>query len=137
MGGLNYLNSLGIESYSNELTREIAKTKNLPIPKHGFSDSLELNIGNKQIICNYFGPAHTIDNIVAWIPSEKILFGGCMVKELKSTSLGNIADADIKEWPKTIGKVIEKYKNAKIVIPGHGEYGGIELLKHTLELSSH
>ncbi|HEX9971116.1 MAG TPA: subclass B1 metallo-beta-lactamase, partial [bacterium] len=106
MGGLGYLHSLGIESYSNELTREIARSKNLPVPKQGFTDSLILKIADKEIICSYPGAAHTIDDIVVWIPSEKILFGGCMIKEIKSTGLGNIADADVKEWPKTIKKVI-------------------------------
>jgi metallo-beta-lactamase class B len=109
MGGLNYLNSIGIPSYANKKTIAIAKTKNLPIPQHGFVDSLVLHLGNKTVICKYYGPAHTPDNIVTWIPSESILFGGCMVKELKSESLGNIADADLTEWPKTIARVIADY----------------------------
>jgi metallo-beta-lactamase class B len=134
MGGLKYLNSIGIPSYANEKTIVIAKTKNLPIPQQGFADSLALHLGNQVVICKYYGPAHTVDNIVTWIPSERILFGGCMVKELKSETLGNVADADLTEWPKTIEKVIAGFPSAKIVIPGHGAFGGRELLKHTLEL---
>jgi len=134
MGGLNYLNSIGISSYANEKTLAIAKSKNLPIPQHGFDDSLTLQIGNQSVICKYFGPAHTTDNIVTWIPSERILFGGCMVKELKSESIGNITDANLTEWPKTIARVIAAYPSATIVIPGHGAIGGQELLKHTQDL---
>jgi len=121
MGGLNYLNSIGIPSYANEKTIAIAKTKNLPIPQHGFVDSLVLHLGNQKVISKYYGPAHTTDNIVTWIPSERILFGGCMVKELKSETLGNIADADLTEWPKTIARVIADYTSANIVIPGMGQ----------------
>jgi len=135
MGGLAYLNSLGIESYANERTRQIAKEKNLPVPLHGFTDSLTLTIGNKKIICSYLGAAHTLDNIVVWIPSESVLFAGCMAKELKSKTLGNTVDGDLKEYPVTIKKVWDKYPNAKFVIPGHGEFGGIELLQHTYDLS--
>jgi metallo-beta-lactamase class B len=134
MGGLNYLNSIGIPSYANEKTIAISKSKNLPIPQHGFVDSLVLHLGNQTVICKYYGPAHTIDNIVTWIPSERILFGGCMVKDLKSETLGNIADADLIEWPKTIARVIADYSSANIVIPGHGAFGGQELLTHTLDL---
>jgi metallo-beta-lactamase class B len=134
MGGLNYLHSIGIESYANELTREIAQSKNLPVPKHGFTDSLSLDIEGKKILCRFYGAAHSLDNIVVWIPSEKILFGGCMVKELNSTGMGNTVDGDLKEWPKTIKKVLRDYPDAKIVIPGHGQFGGTELLKHTLDL---
>ena len=134
MGGLNYLTSIGIPSYANEKTITIAKSKNLPIPQHSFVDSLTLHLGNQIVICKYYGPAHTVDNIVTWIPSERILFGGCMVKELKSETLGNIADADLTEWPKTIARVIAYYTSADIIIPGHGAFGGQELLKHTLDL---
>ncbi len=35
----------------------------------------------------------------------------------------------------TIGKVIARFPTAKIVIPGHGQVGGMELLCHTKELS--
>ena len=134
MGGLNYLNNIGIPTYANEKTIAIAKSKDLPIPQYGFTDSLVLRLGSQKIICKYFGPGHTTDNIVTWIPSERILFGGCMVKELKSESLGNIADANLAEWPKTMSKVIAAYTSADIVIPGHGAFGGPELLTHTLEL---
>jgi len=87
-----------------------------------------------EIDCYYFGGGHTTDNIVVWIPSEKILFAGCMVKEMSSKTLGNLADADVNEWPSTIDKVIDKFPSAKIVIPGHGKFGGKELLIHMQEL---
>jgi len=134
MGGIRYLQRRGIDSYAYELTRKIAKTKKLPVPTHGFSDSLDLQLGGERILCKYYGAAHTLDNIVVWIPSEKILFAGCMAKELKATGLGNTVDGNIQKWPKTIEKVLQEYHDAKIVIPGHGEYGGIDLLQHTLKL---
>jgi metallo-beta-lactamase class B len=134
MGGLNYLNNIGVESYSNELTREIAKEENLPVPKHGFTDSLSLDLEGEKILCRYYGAAHTLDNIVVWIPSEKILFAGCMVKCISSTNLGYTADGDLEQYPITIKKVLKEYPDAKIVIPGHGPFGGTELLKHTLDL---
>lgn len=134
MGGLGYLLNAGISSYANELTIQIAKSKNLPVPKQGFIDSLILKLNDKAIKCCYLGAGHTTDNIVVWIPSEQILFGGCMVKDLNAKGLGNTADADLKEWPTTISKAIHKFQNARFVIPGHGQVGGIELLTHTREL---
>lgn len=134
MGGLKYIHSLGIPSYANERTRTIAESKKLPVPQSGFTDSLVLHLGDRIVFCKYYGPAHTSDNIVAWIPSEQILFGGCMVKEVKSKTLGNIEDADLAAWPGTIGRVIAAFPSARVVIPGHGAAGGTELLTHTLEL---
>jgi metallo-beta-lactamase class B len=134
MGGLAYLKSKGIHSYANQMTIDIAKQKDLPVPEFGFSTFLLLKIGNENIICKYHGAGHSSDNIVVYIPSEKILFGGCMVKEMAATGKGNLSDADLQAWPNTIKSVKENYPDAKIVIPGHGAYGGPELLDHTLEV---
>jgi metallo-beta-lactamase class B len=134
MGGLKYLQSQKVKSYANQKTIGIARSKNLPVPDHGFKDSLQLQLGDKLIKCYYLGAAHTLDNIVAWIPSESILFAGCMVKSLDSKDLGNTADGDLTAYPQTINKLIDKFPMAKIVIPGHGQFGGIELIRHTKEL---
>lgn len=135
MGGLKYIQSQKIESYAKDLTIEIAKSKNKPVPAVGFKDSLQLNLGNKTINCYYLGAAHSLDNIAVWIPSENILFAGCMIRSAKSNDLGNTEDGDLKSYPETIVKLSKKFSHAKIVIPGHGEYGGPELIKHTQKLS--
>lgn len=134
MGGLGYLQSQGIASYANQKTIDMAKSKGLPVPAHGFKDSLTLKLNDKPVCCYYLGGGHTPDNIVVWIPAENILFAGCMCKELAATNLGNLADSDVKAWPATMNKVIVKFPTAKIVIPGHGQVGGTALLQHTSEL---
>jgi len=135
MGGLAYLKEMGVKSYANELTRTIARSKNLPVPDYGFTDSLQLQLGGKPIQCYFPGAAHSTDNIVVWIPSEKILFPGCMVKSIESTNLGNTADGDSQAYPATIDFLLSKFSEAKIVIPGHGQFGGFELITHTKYLS--
>lgn len=75
-----------------------------------------------------------MDNIIVWIPSEKVLFPGCLVKGVNAKGLGNTVDGDLKAYPSTIEKVLHKFPDAKIVIPGHGTVGGIELIRHTKEL---
>ena len=59
-----------------------------------------------------------------------------MCKSLNSENLGNIADGDLSEYPKTIDKVINRFKSAKVVIPGHGQIGGLDLLLHTKYLTT-
>ncbi len=135
MGGLGYIKDQKIETYANQMTIDIAKSKNLPVPDHGFKDSLQLHLGDKIIKCFYLGAAHSLDNIVVWIPSERILFAGCMIKSLNSRNLGNTTDGDLIAYPVTIDKLINNFKDAKIVIPGHGQFGGLDLLEHTRELT--
>ena len=39
IGGLGYLQDQEIESYANQMTIDLAGSKNLPVPDHGFKDS--------------------------------------------------------------------------------------------------
>jgi metallo-beta-lactamase class B len=135
MAGLDYLHSQGIPSYANQLTIDIARSNHLPEPQNGFTDSLNLKLGDRDIWLYYFGAAHSLDNIVVWLPSEKVLFPGCMIKAMGSVNLGNTADGDVKDYPATISKVKARFPGAVVVIPGHGNCGGTGLVEHTLELS--
>jgi metallo-beta-lactamase class B len=134
MGGLGCIKARNIKSYANQLTMDIARIKGLPVPDEGFTDSLTLRLGDKVIYCCFPGAAHTTDNIVVWVPSEKILFPGCICKSLDSRNLGNTADGDVADYPATVDLIIEKFREAAIIIPGHGSYGGQELLTHTRSL---
>jgi glyoxylase-like metal-dependent hydrolase (beta-lactamase superfamily II) len=83
----------------------------------------------------YPGPAHSRDNVVVWLPGQRVLFGTCAVRAAGTTALGNVADADVAEWPASIRRVLERYPQAEVVVPGHGEVGGVELLRHTITLA--
>lgn len=131
MGGLDCIKNCNIRSYANQLTVDIARIKGLPVPDEGFTDSLTLRLGDRVIYCWFPGAAHSMDNIVVWIPSEKILFPGCICKSIDSSNLGNTADGDVASYPGTIKRIIARFGDAAIVIPGHGSYGGPELLTHT------
>ncbi|MBN2347576.1 MAG: subclass B1 metallo-beta-lactamase [Bacteroidales bacterium] len=134
IGGLQTIHQQGIESYACELTQNIAENKGLPVPKIGFKDSLTIFLQGQPIKCMYPGAGHTLDNIIVWLPESRILFGGCLIKCLSAQGLGNIIDADITAWPETLKKIERIYPDAQIIIPGHGSWGGIELVEHTLSL---
>jgi Zn-dependent hydrolases, including glyoxylases len=136
MGGFDYLNAQGVETIYGTRTLAICTKKGLPIAKTTFADSLNLDFNGMSLLLYYPGGGHTVDNIVVWLPSVKILFGGCLVKELHSTSIGNTADADLVAWPSSIRRVMARFPNAEIIVPGHGETGGNDLFTRTLELCS-
>lgn len=134
LGGLGYLQSVGIESIANSRTIAKCKEIGLPIPSTSFNVTLTFDFNGEQINCRYFGAGHSFDNITVWIPNKKILFGGCLIKSINSKGLGNLSDAIVNDWDMTIEKLMKEYPEIKTVIPGHGDFGGIELLKHTVEL---
>lgn len=133
LGALNTFHEKGIPSYGNNTTIDFAKAKQFTIPQIGFDQQLELEVGKKKVINSFLGEGHTSDNIVCYVPSEKVLFGGCLVKSV-GAGKGNLDDANVETWPNTIKQVQSKYPDAQIVIPGHGKVGGIELLDYTIEL---
>jgi metallo-beta-lactamase class B len=134
MGGLGEILRRGIKTYSFTMTREFAARDKLPLPEHTFKGKMELGPEGYEIVAGYYGPGHTADNIVVWIPSERLLFGGCMVKTSGARNLGNVSEADVEAWPHTLRKVLEEYPGARVVVPGHGAHGGIDLITHTLDL---
>lgn len=133
LGGLKAFHDNNIASYANVKTIELAKANNLPVPQNGFNDSLILKVGNKNITAKFFGEGHTKDNIVGYFPSENIMFGGCLIKTLDA-SKGYLGDANVAAWSATVEKVKEAYADVKVVVPGHGKYGNIELLDYTINL---
>jgi len=125
-----------LKSPENKKYYDVYKNLTFVPPNHIFdiNEGLHLKIGDEDVNVFYPGPSHTIDNVVVYFPKRKILFGGCMIKSLNSKDAGYTADADMQKWPRSVEKVLAKYKDAKIVVPGHGNYGDTGLIKHTIEL---
>ena len=133
LGGLDAFHAKNIPSYAQALTLDLAAARKLPVPMHAFKKSQRFTVGNTQVEVSYSGAGHTKDNTVAYVPSARILFGGCLIKE-QGAGKGNLEDADTTEWPLTVQKVKERYPDAKLIIPGHGAVGDIKLLNYTRNL---
>ncbi len=126
-GGIAFLNSKSIPTYASQLTNQLLKKKGEEQATHSFNKN-PFWLVNKKIEVFYPGAGHTSDNVVVWMPEQKILFGGCFVKP---EGLGNLSHAVIKEWPASAEKLIARYSNATLVVPGHGKIGNASLLEKT------
>lgn len=133
LGGLKAFDEDNISSYAYLKTIELAKENNFAVPKNSFKVPLILKAGNKNIIATFFGEGHTKDNVVGYFPSENVMFGGCLIKELDA-SKGYLDDANVAAWSSTVERVKKEYPNVKIIVPGHGEYGDKKLLDYTINL---
>nr|WP_305070350.1 MULTISPECIES: subclass B1 metallo-beta-lactamase [unclassified Flagellimonas] len=133
LGGLKVFHEIGIPSYASQLTCEFAKESNEVVPQNSFQGKLSTKIGSESVKSFFLGEGHTKDNIVGYIPTEKVLFGGCLIKTL-GAGKGYIKESNLKEWPKTVQKVKSMFTDVKFVIPGHGKYGGTDLLDYTISM---
>jgi len=134
LGGLPEVHRRGIRSIGLDKTRELALAAGIEAPAKVFSDLARIKAGRRPLELFYPGPGHTVDNIVAWIADEGVLFGGCLVKAADAGTLGNIAEADLSAWPASLANLRSSYPQARIIVPGHGEPGGRELIDRTLKL---
>lgn len=134
LGGLGAAHELGARSYGHEKTAEFARRDGHPAPQNTFQDRMEVPLGENRLELRHLGAGHTVDNIVVWIPDEKILFGGCLIKSATTDHMGYVDEADLDAWPETIERVRTDYADAAWIVPGHGSPGGSDTLRRTLEL---
>jgi metallo-beta-lactamase class B VIM len=136
LGGAAPLQRRGIAVYGHPLTPALAATIKLPAPQvlAGLGQVGGVDrLGPLEIF--YPGPAHTRDNVVVWLPESRILAGGCAVRAGDATSLGNVADADVGAYASSMRRVLERYPKAEVVVPGHGDPGGVALLRNTIKVA--
>lgn len=133
LGGLKAFHDHAIPSYAYFKTIELAQENNYVVPQNSFRDSLTLKVGNQISMAKFLGEGHTKDNVVGYFPSENVMFGGCLIKELKANK-GYLGDATVAEWSNTVQKVKKAYPRVKMVVPGHGQHGTQKLLDYTIDL---
>jgi glyoxylase-like metal-dependent hydrolase (beta-lactamase superfamily II) len=132
-GGIRELARRGIPTYGNPLTIGLAIDRGMPVPRplHDLQRAPQ-RIGGVEFF--YPGAAHTIDNIVAWIPGDRVLFGGCMLKSTTEDDLGYLADAVVASWPASARRINGRYRDPRFIVPGHGTIAG-NALAHTIALA--
>jgi metallo-beta-lactamase class B len=159
LGGNAYLREQGIPIYGSDKTLELLRTRakashdsmlrelmgkaqynyykylELTAPDNIFKlkTALSLSFGEETVKIIFPGASHAPDNICVYFPGRRLLFGGCMVKSAQAKTLGNTFDANITSWKSAVEILIREFDEVT-VIPGHGTYGGTELLTHTLSL---
>lgn len=133
VGGLDAFHEKEITSYAHYRTIHLLKDSTNNLPQNGFETHFDLKVGKEILHLDYFGEGHTTDNIVAYFPKEKALFGGCLLKEMNATK-GYLGDANPEAWSATVQKLKATYPEIQIVIPGHGKRGGKELIDYTIQL---
>ncbi|MFC1853700.1 subclass B1 metallo-beta-lactamase [candidate division CSSED10-310 bacterium] len=162
LGGNGYILSQNIPIYGSDLTvtllsesktnpRDLPHWMNKPEyepyfavfektelkpPDHIFNirQGLVLKKDQETIEVYYPGPGHSPDNVVVYFYNRKLLFGGCIIRSLRSNRLGYTGTANLKEWPDSLRKVLQKFSQCKIVVPGHGEAGDNRLFGHTIAI---
>jgi metallo-beta-lactamase class B len=124
-----------VVSLAAGLTAAILQAADAPAPDRPFDDRAVINLGDRRVELLYPGPGHSPDNTTAHIADEHLLFGGCLIRAGDTDWIGNVADADLPAWPATVERLVNRYPDLAVVIPGHGRPGDAALLPHTIQLA--
>ena len=88
-----------------------------------FKDRLELYSDDLRIELIFMGPAHTTNDIVAWLPERKLLFSGDLIfnQGTPFVAMGSVSGS--LEAVKRLREL-----GAEIIVPGHGPVCGPEVM---------
>ena len=126
----------GVQVFTHPDTAGLAAKAGFPVPNTSVAALKEprsrTRVGKVELA--FPGHGHAPDNIVAYLPEEKILYAGCYVRGAGVTSLGNTEDADLQAWRDSMGWVKGTYREAETVVPGHGKGADLLLIDATARL---
>ena len=88
-----------------------------------FADALNVYVDQRRVELLFMGPAHTTNDVVAWLPEERLLFAGDLVFNggTPFVVMGSVAGSLA---------AIERLKalDADVIVPGHGPVCGADAL---------
>ena len=118
-GALNYLNSELAESRlmasRNELAPWIDAQTRLVAADEWVDSRRELVIGGVRLVLLPVGPAHTPEDLIVYLPAEKVLFAGDIVFHGRLPFVGQ---AKSSEWIKALSTLLAL--DTSVMVPGHG-----------------
>lgn len=116
---LEYLNSetarLRLEVSRQELAPWVNAQTRLVEADEWIEGDKELVVGGVRFQIRLVGPAHTPEDLVIYMPSEKVLFAGDLVFRSRIPYVGQ---ADSRHWISSLDKLLAF--DAKVIVPGHG-----------------
>lgn len=134
--GVDAAEYAGVQIFAHPDTPVLAARAGFPAPNTSVATlkapQSRTKVGSLEVA--YPGPGHAQDNLVVYVPSAKILYGGCAVRGAEVKSLGNISDANLTAWPTALKWVKVTYPEAELVVPGHGKGANLSLIDATLAL---
>jgi metallo-beta-lactamase class B len=122
-GGIEAMRAADVPVYAHPYSVGLAQAYDQPVPSpvRGLEKDA-VTIGPVELF--YPGAGHARDNITVWHAESGVLFGGCLLRATTDQGIGSVADADVAAYPATIARLIERYPQRRITVPGHGSAAG-------------
>jgi glyoxylase-like metal-dependent hydrolase (beta-lactamase superfamily II) len=116
---LEYLNSdtarLRLEVSRHDLAPWVDEKTHLVPADEWIDGPAQLVVGGVQFMLQPVGPAHTPEDLVVYLPQEKVLFAGDLVFRSRIPYVGQ---ADSGHWIKSLDTLLSF--DSTVIVPGHG-----------------
>lgn len=116
---LEYLNSdtarLRLQASRQELAPWIDASTRLVEADDWLTGPKVLTVGGVRFEISPVGPAHTPEDLVVYLPSEKVLFAGDLVFRSRVPYVGQ---ADSRHWITALDSLLKF--DTSVIVPGHG-----------------
>jgi glyoxylase-like metal-dependent hydrolase (beta-lactamase superfamily II) len=114
-----YLNSdaaqLRLVASRQELAPWVDEQTRLIEPDEWIDGDTDYKVGGVLLQVRAAGPSHTPEDLVIYLPQEKVLFAGDLVFRSRIPYVGK---ADSRHWIAALDKLLEL--GAQVIVPGHG-----------------
>jgi glyoxylase-like metal-dependent hydrolase (beta-lactamase superfamily II) len=114
-----YLNSetaqLRLQASRVELAPWIDERTQLVQADEWLQGDRDLDVGGMVFQIRAVGPSHTPEDLVVYLPSEKVLFAGDLVFRSRIPYVGQ---ADSRQWILALERLLQF--DARVIVPGHG-----------------
>jgi len=97
-------------------------------PTLTFERSLTLHVDETRVELIFVGPAHTLGDVIAWLPGQEVVFTGDLVFHGCHPFL---AEGCLANYPAALQRVRDL--GAQVLIPGHGPLAAPEVLDGMLD----
>ncbi len=107
----------------------------LVAPDELYDEQTSLDLGGLAAELHYFGPAHTLGDQVVFLPEQRVLFTGDLVETRLFPIFPWFPPDDVDVSGSRWINVLNRLQSLKpeVVVPGHGEVGGPELIRQVRE----
>jgi len=117
--GLLYLNSdtaqLRLKVSREQLAPAVNEHTRLVAADRWIDRPMTLQLGGLDFLLQPAGPAHTLEDLVVWVPQRKLLFAGDLVFRDRIPFVGQ---ADSGRWITALDTLLAF--DAQVIVPGHG-----------------
>ena len=140
MGGMDALHAAGIATYANALSNQLApQGDGCGATQPDFRRQWLGRTSNRAQLWPAQGilprPRHTSDNITVGIDSTDIAFGGCLIKDSKAKSLGNLGDADTEHYAASARAFGAAFPKASMIVMSHSAPDSRAAITHTARMA--